>query len=69
MIIKRTIRIGVVDIQYEANLEGTLTEDFNGTVVVHDPEFHGGRRRAFLLPATTEVPVGHVVICRAAFKY
>ena len=69
MIIKKTVTLGEEQIRYEAHLQGHLDADFNGTVVVHDPDNLGGRRRAFLLPTDQTPPAGHVVICRLAVKY
>lgn len=68
MIIKRTIKLGEVDVAYEAVLQGETLPDVSGTVIVHDPSMEGGRKRAFILPQGQKLPQGHVVITRIALK-
>ena len=69
MIIKKTISYDGIQVKYEAHLTGTLDKDLQGTVVVHDPDFKGGRRKAFILPEGQKASTDHVVICRIAIKY
>lgn len=71
MIIHRTIEVHGKHLAYEVVLQGDLVttgEVAQYTIVVHDPDLSGGRRRGALLPQGMELPNNHVIVGQLAVK-
>lgn len=71
MIIIRTAVLDGKEVHYEAVLRDELVmsgEVAKYQIVVHDPEYSGGRRHAALLPEGVPLPEGHVILGALAVK-